>query len=219
MSLAIFDLDNTLIKGDSDYLWGTYLVENDIVDKTFYAESNDKFYRQYKDGCLNIDEYLQFSLKPLADHPPEKLYAWRESFVEEKIKPLILNDAQKLIEKHQKAGDTLMVITATNFFVTEPIVKLYGIDHLIATQPEFKEGRYTGDYEGIPSFQAGKVKRLHQWLDQNQHTLEDSWFYSDSQNDIPLLSCVTHPVAVDPDAALKSFAEAKGWPIISLRGL
>ena len=218
MSLAIFDLDNTLLAGDSDYLWGEFLVEKGIVDGEAYRLANERFYEQYREGCLDIAEFLYFALKPLADNAPERLYVWREQFIEEKIKPILLPAAHEVVEKHREAGDLLLVITATNRFVTEPIVKLYGIEHLIATTPEFRGGRYTGRFEGVPCFQAGKVKRLDEWMEVNDHALHDSWFYSDSHNDLPLLERVSNPVAVDPDETLLAVAEEKGWPVISLRG-
>jgi HAD superfamily hydrolase (TIGR01490 family) len=217
VSLAIFDLDNTLIADDSDYLWGQFLVDQGIVDKNRYESANAKFYEDYKHGTLNIVEFLRFSLQPLADHNPEQLYHWRAQFVDEAIKPLLLESAQQLIDKHRKRGDTLLVITATNRFVTEPIVQLYGIENLLATTPEFVDGRYTGRFNGIPCFREGKVKLLEAWLESSSETLQGSWFYSDSHNDLPLLKLVDHPVAVDPDEKLTEFAGASNWPIISLR--
>jgi HAD superfamily hydrolase (TIGR01490 family) len=217
VSLAIFDLDNTLIADDSDYLWGQFLVDQGIVDKDYYEEANTKFYSDYKHGTLDIAEFLRFSLKPLADNTPDDLYRWRSQFIESIIKPLLLKPAQQLIAKHRERGDTLMVITATNRFVTEPIVKLYGIDLLLATTPDFVDSRYTGTFTGIPCFQEGKVKLLEEWLGQAKETLENSWFYSDSHNDLPLLKRVDNPVAVDPDDKLKAYAEEVNWPIISLR--
>lgn len=217
MRLAIFDLDNTLLAGDSDYLWGEFLVEKGIVDGEAYRSANERFYEQYRAGKLDIAEFLHFALKPLSQNNPEDLFAWRTQFVEEKIKPITLPSARQVIEKHRAAGDILLVITATNRFVTEPIVKLYGIDHLIATTPEFREGRYTGEFEGIPCFQAGKVIRLDEWIAEHDYGLADSWFYSDSHNDLPLLEKVSNPVAVDPDETLRGIAQARGWPVISLR--
>lgn len=217
MSLAIFDLDNTLIADDSDYLWGQFLVDRGIVEKAYYEEANARFYSDYKQGTLNITEFLHFVLKPLADNKPDNLYRWRQQFVDEVIRPLLLTSAQQLIDKHKNRGDTLMVITATNRFVTEPIVKLYGIDILLATTPDIVDGRYTGTFSGIPCFQEGKVKQLEQWLETTVETLAGSWFYSDSHNDLPLLTRVDNPVAVDPDAKLKAYAEAANWPVISLR--
>ncbi|MGZ5051691.1 MAG: histidinol-phosphatase [Methylobacter sp.] len=217
MSLAIFDLDNTLIANDSDYLWGQFLVDQGIVDKNHYESANAKFYDDYKQGTLDIVEFLHFSLKPLADNKPEQLYQWRAQFIDEIIRPLMLQPAQQLIDKHRDRGDTLLVITATNRFVTEPIVQLYGIDNLLATTPEFVDGRYTGSFNGIPCFQEGKVKLLETWLTGSTETMHDSWFYSDSHNDLPLLKLVDHPVAVDPDQKLAEFAVAANWPVITLR--
>ena len=217
MSLAIFDLDNTLIADDSDYLWGQFLVNQGLVNAADYEAANAKFYKDYREGILDIVEFLHFSLKPLAQYPAEQLYEWRTEFVHNIIKPLLLEPAQQLINQHRVRGDTVLVITATNRFVTEPIVQLYGIELLLATTPEFIEGRYTGKFIGTPCFQAGKVKHLYDWLAHTQESLVDSCFYSDSHNDLPLLSLVDNPVAVDPDPQLAVYAEAHGWPVISLR--
>lgn len=217
MSLAIFDLDNTLIADDSDYLWGQFLVDRGIVDKDHYETANTKFYEDYKQGTLDIVEFLRFSLRPLAENDPLQLYQWRAEFIQDVITPLLLKPAQQLIDKHRTQGDTLLVITATNRFVTDPIVKLYGIDNLLATTPEMIEGSYTGKFIGIPCFQEGKVKLLNEWLSLSSHTMDGSWFYSDSHNDLPLLKLVDHPVAVDPDQKLTQFAKNANWPIISLR--
>ncbi len=217
MSLAIFDLDNTLIADDSDYLWGQFLVDQGIVDKAYYEATNAKFYDDYKQGNLDIAEFLHFSLQPLAMNDPTDLYRWRSQFIDMIIRPLLLKPAQELIEKHRMRGDTLMVITATNRFVTEPIVKLYGIDILLATTPDKVDGRYTGTFSGIPCFQEGKVKLLEEWLRKSSESLVNSWFYSDSHNDLPLLKRVDNPVAVDPDEKLSVYARQANWPIISLR--
>jgi HAD superfamily hydrolase (TIGR01490 family) len=217
VSLAIFDLDNTLIADDSDYLWGQFLVDQGIVDKNHYESANARFYDDYKQGTLDIVEFLRFSLQPLADNNPEQLYQWRAQFIEETIRPLMLQSAQQLIDKHKARGDTLLVITATNRFVTEPIVNLYGIENLLATTPEFIDGRYTGGFNDIPCFREGKVELLEAWLKNSTETMQDSWFYSDSHNDLPLLKLVDNPVAVDPDEKLAEFANASNWPIISLR--
>lgn len=217
MSLTIFDLDNTLISDDSDHLWGEFLVEKKLVDGDHYAKANTQFYNDYCQGKLDINEYLQFALAFLAEHPIDKLYQWRDQFIEEKIHPLVLPAAQGLVEKHRDKGDTLMVITATNRFVTAPIVELFGIDTMLATEPEFINGRYTGQYVGMPCYQEGKVSRLTDWLTQHQLDLNNSTFYSDSHNDIPLLKKVTNPIAVDPDGPLKQYANKHHWPIITLR--
>lgn len=217
MTLAIFDLDNTLIANDSDYLWGQYLVDRGIVDKDYYEQANKKFYEDYKHGTLDIVEFLNFSLAPLARHDAEQLHRWRQEFVEDLIKPIKLEAAQQLVDKHRRQGDTLLVITATNRFVTSPIVELFGIDNLLATTPEFINGQYTGKFNETPCYQHGKVIHLNDWLARTHESLEHSWFYSDSHNDLPLLKLVEHPVAVDPDDKLRQYAEQANWPIISLR--
>jgi HAD superfamily hydrolase (TIGR01490 family) len=218
VSLAIFDLDNTLIAGDSDYLWGQFLVENGIVARDSYEAANARFYEEYKDGSLDIARFLEFALEPLARNDPADLDRWRGAFIAEKIVPALLPAARALIGKHREAGDLPLIITATNRFVTEPIARLYSIDHLIATAPEFRAGRYTGRFVGTPCFREGKVARLDEWLAEQGRDLKGSWFYSDSLNDLPLLSRVDHPVAVDPDDTLSRHARERGWPVISLRG-
>ncbi len=218
MGIALFDLDNTLLNGDSDYLWGQFLVEQGIVDQAFYESTNAEFYEDYRQGTLDIHKFLDFALAPLASNDHDQLKAWRVQFIEEKIKPILLPEAFDLVEKHRTDGDVLLVITATNKFVTEPIVDLHRIDNILATVPEFIDGRFTGKVSGIPCFQDGKVKLLESWLEETGLTLDDSWFYSDSLNDLPLLERVTHPVAVDPDATLRSIALNNRWPVISLRG-
>ncbi len=217
MSLAIFDLDNTLIGGDSDYLWGQYLGEIGAVDGEHYRREHDRFYQEYLDGVLDIHEFLRFQLEPLAKHSLDTLRRWRRQFLEEKVQPILLPKAAELLDRHKQAGDTLLVITATNRFITEPIVGALGVEHLIATEPEFKNGSYTGEVTGLPSYAAGKVNRLQAWLEKHGVGLEDSWFYSDSHNDLPLLEVVTHPVAVDPDQILREKSLERNWPIISLR--
>lgn len=217
MSLAIFDLDNTLLGGDSDYLWGRFLVERGLVDGEFYERENQRFYDQYRTGTLDIHEFLAFMLQPLASTPLAELLNWRAQFIEAKIHPILLPRAAELVKQHRTAGDTLLIITATNRFITEPIAELFGVPHLLATEPEFVNGRYTGRSSGIPCFQRGKVERLNAWLAETGHDLAGSWFYSDSHNDLPLLSRVAHPVAVDPDDVLAEYAQERGWPIISLR--
>ena len=217
MALALFDLDNTLLDGDSDYLWGCFLAEHGIVDAETYESENQRFYDQYLEGSLDIHEFLRFQLKPLATHKRAQLEAWREQYLVEKIDPILLPRARALLEKHRAQGDQLLIITATNRFITEPIAKRYGVDQLLATEPEIVAGEYTGAVNGTPCFQTGKVEQLHNWLEKENQTLEGSWFYSDSHNDLPLLEQVEHPVAVDPDDKLKSHARAMGWPITSLR--
>lgn len=220
MNLALFDLDNTLIAGDSDFQWAQFLITKKVLDRELHEAKNIEFYEQYKAGTLNIHEFLDFQLKPLARHPRAQLEAWRSEFVQKKIMPIIAPGARSLIERHQLDGDLCIIITATNSFVTAPIAQLFGIDHLIATEPEQKEGEFTGRITGTPSFREGKIERLEKWLDEHNLTWLSflrSWFYSDSLNDLPLMSKVTHPVAVDPDVTLKNHAEKNNWSIISLR--
>ena len=217
MALAIFDLDNTLLAGDSDYLWGVSLAEQGAVDGAHYERENERFYREYKEGRLDIFEFLRFSLRPLRENDPDKLHSWRRNFLERKIEPILLPRAGDLLERHRRRGDTLLIITATNAFVTAPIARLLGVEHLLATEPEMRDGRYTGGVAGIPCFRNGKVERLRDWLAQRHESLTGSWFYSDSHNDIPLLELVDNPVAVDPDDELRRYAAEQGWPVISLR--
>ena len=217
MALAIFDLDHTLLSGDSDHVWGQFLVDTKIVEPEHHQRQNDYFYEKYKAGCLDIEEYLTFALKPLTEQPLEKMLTLRETFIEQRIKPLITDKARALISKHQQAGDELLIITATNAFVTRPIATLLGFVELIAPEPEFIEGQYTGGITGIPSFQQGKVTRLEMWLAEKQIDLAGAFFYSDSHNDLPLLNIVDNPIAVDADEILTETAIRNGWPIISLR--
>jgi HAD superfamily hydrolase (TIGR01490 family) len=217
MALAIFDLDNTLLNGDSDYLWGQFLVEKGIVDGDHYEQENQRFYDEYKAGTLDIMAFLRFSLAPLAEHDMASLQAWHREFMQEKISPIMQARARDLIEQHRHANDELLIITATNSFVTAPIAAAYGIDNLLATEPELNNGRYTGGVAGTPCFREGKVERLNAWLTETSHSLDGSSFYSDSHNDLPLLQMVDKPVAVDPDDSLAEHARRQGWPIISLR--
>lgn len=218
MALAIFDLDNTLIAGDSDHSWGVFLVEKNLVDAETYQLANDRFYADYKNGCLDIRAYLKFSLAPLTRHSAEQLAALHSEFMEQHIEPLMLPKAAELLRQHRDRGDHLLIITATNGFVTRPIAKRLGVDDILATDPEFIDGRYTGDFVGTPCFQGGKITHLHEWLKTNRHSLEGAYFYSDSINDLPLLEQVDNPVAVDPDDRLAAIAEQRGWQVISLRG-
>jgi HAD superfamily hydrolase (TIGR01490 family) len=217
MSLAIFDLDNTLLGDDSDYLWGRFLIEQGLVDGDDYERENQRFYDAYRAGTLDIQEFLAFMLRPLAEHPPERLLDWRARFIEDKIRPILLPKALELLARHRDAGDTLLIVTATNRFITAPIAELLDVPHLLATEVEFADGRFTGRSFGVPCFQHGKVERLSEWLAETGQDLNQSWFYSDSHNDLPLLDRVRYPVAVDPDAVLAQHARERGWPIISLR--
>ena len=216
MSLAIFDLDNTLLAGDSDYLWGKFLSQKNIVDAEWYEQENQRFYDAYKAGTLDIFEFLAFSLQPLTRFTLKQLGDLHQEYMQEVIQPLITSQAQALVEKHRQQKDTLLIITATNSFITRPIATAFGIDNLLATEPELADGKYTGKVAGIPCYREGKVKRLHAWLSSHHETLENSTFYSDSHNDLPLLREVTNPVAVNPDNQLLETARQKDWPIINL---
>ncbi|GHE20586.1 HAD family hydrolase [Halomonas urumqiensis] len=217
MSLAIFDLDNTLISIDSDHAWGEFLLEQGAVDPVAYREANDRFMADYAAGTLDMHAFLEVALAPLAENSPEQLAAWHQQFMASKIEPHILAKGEELVARHRTRGDTLMIITATNRFITGPIAGRLGIDHLIAVEPEIVNGRYTGKPSGTPSYREGKVIRLEAWLADTDLTMDDAWFYSDSHNDLPLLEKVEHPVAVDPDDTLRQEAEKRGWKIISLR--
>ena len=217
MTLAIFDLDNTLLNGDSDHAWGEFIADLGVVDATSYRQQNDAFYDDYCRGELDIFAYQRFVLGVLVGKAPEELARWHTQFMREKIAGMILPKAEALIAQHRAQGHTLMIITATNAFITAPIAKRLGIDLLIATEPELRDGFYTGDITGTPCYREGKVERLNAWLQKNNRSLEGSFFYSDSHNDLPLLQKVDKPVAVDPDEKLKAFAEENGWSVMSLR--
>jgi len=217
MALALFDLDNTLLADDSDFLWGCFLVEKALVDKSTYDESNQRFYADYKNGTLDIFAFLAFSLKPLTLYSSEKLTALHKEFMQKHIIPAMTKKGLAKIKQHRDQGDTTVIITATNRFVTGPIAQAFGVDDLIATDPEILNGKYTGKVAGTPCFQEGKLMRLNQWLENTSHDLKDSIFYSDSHNDLPLLEKVTIPVAVDPDEQLKKIAEERNWEITSFR--
>ena len=217
MALAIFDLDNTLIAGDSDHSWGQFLVAQGRVDQSHYQTMNDRFYADYEAGCLDIHAYLKFSLAPLATLSASDLKTLHLEFMEQMIAPMRLALADRLIEKHRADGDRLLVITSTNRFIVEPICRSLGLSEILATEPEIIDGVYTGRIVGIPTYQEGKVKCLDVWLRENNETLDGSYFYSDSINDMPLLLQVTHPVAVDPDPQLRAEAVNRCWDIISLR--
>ncbi|WP_044871072.1 HAD family hydrolase [Pseudomonas sp. LFM046] len=217
MRLALFDLDNTLLAGDSDHAWGDYLCERGILDGIAYKARNDEFYQDYLAGRLNIRDYLNFSLEILGRTEMAQLDQWHREFMRDCIEPIILPKGEALLAEHRAAGDKLLIITATNRFVTAPIVARLGVETLLATECEMADGRYTGRTTDVPCFREGKVTRLARWLDETGHSLEDSSFYSDSMNDLPLLEQVTRPVAVDPDPNLRAEAEKRSWPVISLR--
>lgn len=217
MVLALFDLDNTLLAGDSDYEWAQFLIDKGVLDRERYESKNQVFYDRYKAGTLDIFEFLAFQLRPLAEHPRKQLDAWHREFMETRIRPMIRDSARALVDSHR--GETRMIITATNSFVTAPIAQAFGVEHLIATEPAVRDGAYTGGVDGIPCFQGGKVTRLEAWLHdrgENLKNITKSTFYSDSHNDLPLLERVTHPVAVDPDERLRAHALAHQWPVLAL---
>jgi len=217
MKLALFDLDNTLLAGDSDFEWAQYLIDRGVLDREAYEARNQQFYDQYKAGTLDIHEFLDFQLKPLSRHPRDVLDAWHADYMRTRILPMIRASARELVERHR--GETRVLITATNSFVTAPIAREFGIEHLIATDPEERDGSFTGGVRGVPCFREGKVTRLEAWLADQGYGINNvikSTFYSDSHNDLPLLERVSHPVAVDPDPALRAQAEARGWPVLSL---
>ncbi len=218
MSLAIFDLDNTLLCGDSDHVWGEFLVAQGAVDRARFASENNRYYAAYLAGTLDIYEFLeQHQLRPLAEHDRATLERWRTEFMHTRIAPLITPAARALVEQHRARGDTLLIVTATNRFITAPIAAAFGIPHLIATEPEEVNGQFTGKVAGVPSYREGKVQRLNEWLADRHESLDGSWFYSDSHNDLPLLNLVEHPVAVNADAILAEYARARGWTMIELR--
>ena len=213
MALAIFDLDKTLITGDSDFLWGEFMSENGMVDRANYQKRNADFFKQYTLGKLNISEYLEFCLEPLSRFSYDELNNFHRSFLEEKIRPIISNDAIKQVEKHRDQGDTLLVLTATNRFITSPIVAEFGIENLLATEIEFIDERYTGKVLGKPCFQEGKIEHLKRWISNRNISLDDSHFYSDSHNDLPTLELVDYPNVVNPDDKLREIALKRNWPI------
>ena len=219
-NLALFDLDNTLLAGDSDYNWSLFLINEGLLDGAAHHARNEQFYQDYKNGCLDIYAFLEFQLKPLSEHPKKFLDELHLKYMEKIIRPMMTQKAQDLVSRHQDAGDLCVVITATNSFVTRPIAAAYGIENLIGTDPEMVNGEYTGGVSGVPSFKEGKVTRINQWLAERATTLADyetSYFYSDSHNDLPLMKLVTNPVAVNADEILSEYAKQQGWPQISLR--
>lgn len=220
MRLALFDLDHTLLAGDSDYEWGQFLVDHGVLAREQYEAQNAAYYEQYKAGTLDIHEFLGFALRPLADHTDAELARWHAQFMAERIRPMISARARALVREHLQAGDLCAIVTATNRFVTAPIAREFGVPHLVATEPERVGGRYTGRVAGTPCFREGKIRRVEDWLAVLGYTLagfEQSTFYSDSHNDLPLLERVTRPVAVDPDPQLAAAARARSWSVISLR--
>lgn len=220
MKLALFDLDNTLLNGDSDFEWSQFLISIGVLDRELFEAKNLAFYEHYKAGTLDIHEFLEFQLKPLSRHARKTLDGWHQQFMRDKVLPMITPSSRVLVQRHLAQGDICVIITATNSFVTAPIAHEFGIEHLIATEPEHREGEFTGRVAGVPSFREGKITRLEAWLAERGWTLdsfEDSTFYSDSLNDLPLLCKVRQPVAANPDETLRAHAEQHGWPIVNLR--
>ena len=220
MNLALFDLDNTLLSGDSDFEWAQFLIEQGVLDRELFETKNLAFYEQYKAGTLDIHEFLDFQLKPLSRHARKVLDGWHEEFMRRKVRGMMGDTARALVVRHRTAGDVCVIITATNSFVTAPIAREFGVEHLIATEPEQQDGEFTGRVADVPCFREGKITRLENWMAQhgwNWNSFAESWFYSDSLNDLPLLAKVKNPVAVDPDATLRAHAEQHGWRIMTLR--
>lgn len=214
MALALFDLDNTLLNGDSDHAWGIFLTKVGAVDKQLHQQAQDHFYQQYVNGSLDIYEFLAFQLKPLTQFTEEQLYAWRDQFMTSEVEPMIADDKVAVLEQHKAQGDKVVIITATNDFITRPIANKLGVDTLIATQVARDINGFTGKITGTPCFQEGKVTLLNAWLDTQKDSLAGSWFYSDSYNDLPLLQLVDNPVAVTPDERLRTHAQKHHWKVI-----
>jgi HAD superfamily hydrolase (TIGR01490 family) len=218
LDLALFDLDNTLLSGDSDYEWAQFLIERGVIERAEYEAKNDRFFLQYKEGTLDIHEFLEFQLAPLARYPRGKLDEWHAEFMRNKIEPIIRAKGVELVRRHLGHGDLCAIVTSTNAFITAPIAREFGLD-LVATELEVRDGRFTGKPSGTPCFREGKITRVEEWLAGQGRILASFtaiWFYSDSQNDLPLLEYVTHPVAVDPDEVLRGVAVKRGWQVISL---
>ncbi|MGE8548225.1 MAG: HAD family hydrolase [Alcaligenes sp.] len=219
-SLALFDLDHTLLPLDSDYQWADFLARSGRAGDPLEAvRRNEDLMERYNQGLLTAEESAEFMLGLLTRGTQEELLAWQDEFMQAIILPSITPAARELLAQHQDQGHLVAIVTATNEFVTRPIAAALGVQHLIATTPEMLEGRYTGKIAGVPSFQAGKITRVNQWLQGMGRTLSDferSWFYSDSPNDLPLMEVVSHPVATNPSDRLRSVAVERGWTIIDL---
>ncbi len=218
--LALFDLDHTLLPLDSDYQWAVFMAETGRAgDPAEALRRNQELMDRYNAGDLTAEQAAEFMLGLLAAHPPHLLAAWHEEFMQKVIRPAMTAQAIALVEKHLQSGDLCAVVTATNSFVTSPIARAFGIPTLIATEPEYQAGRYTGKIAGTPSFKHGKVIRVQSWLASLGKTLQDfetSHFYSDSSNDLPLLEVVTHPIVTNPSPGLLAVAQERGWPVLNL---
>jgi HAD superfamily hydrolase (TIGR01490 family) len=217
--LALFDLDNTLLEGDSDHAWGEFLISNGLVEEKAHREKNDDFYNQYKLGTLDIHGYVAFTLEPVMQLDSTQRARLLAEFMEQTVQPIILDKGKELVRTHLEAGDFCIIITATNEFISTPIAKLFNADLVIATELQTIDGKYNGKISGTPCYQGGKISKLNAWIDQqeNHFNLSDAVFYSDSINDLPLLQEVATPVAVDPDQKLREKAESEGWEILTLR--
>jgi HAD superfamily hydrolase (TIGR01490 family) len=220
VNLTLFDLDNTLLNGDSDFEWSQFLIRIGVLDRELFEAKNLDFYEHYKAGTLDIQEFLDFQLKPLSRHARKTLDEWHRRFMREQALGMISEAARDLVNRHRKAGDVCAIITATNSFVTAPIAREFGVEHLIATEPEQKNGEFTGRVAGVPSFREGKITRLEEWMELqgwDWSSFAETTFYSDSLNDLPLLAKVKHPIAVNPDETLLKHANLHGWKVMSLR--
>lgn len=217
VKLALFDLDHTLLDGDSDSLWGRYLVRQGVVDSDEYRREGARYMAEYRAGKLDIHQFLAFGLRPLRDNTPERLAAWRAAFLQDSVLPRIPAASRALLARHRGLGHTLVIITATNGFITAPIAAELGVDALIATEPEKDGARFTGRVAGVPCFREGKVQKLDAWLAASRSKPDETWFYSDSHNDLPLLERVDHPIAVNPDEVLSRTALERSWPTLRLK--
>ena len=222
MNLALFDLDNTLLAGDSDFEWAQFLISKGVVDREIQEAKNIEFYEHYKAGTLDIYEFLIFQLAPLTRHPRAELDAWHREYMDRHIRPIMTDKAKAAVAQHLAAGDLCAIVTATNSFVTGPIAREFGIPHLIGTVPAVnpENGAFSGGPRGTPAFQAGKITRVESWLESMGlwwGSFDNSCFYSDSHNDLPLMQKVKMPIAVDPDDKLRAHASQMGWKIITLR--
>ena len=214
--LLIFDLDNTLLAGDSDRNWGIFLSEQQIVD-TSYLDESERFYNNYYDGSLDIDGFLSFCLRPLIANDMSKLLKLREQFIEEKIRPIVTKTGKELIDQAHAEGKKVIIATATNDFVTRPIADIFDVSVLIATEFEIKDNAFTGRVVGAPCFRGGKLNKVNKWINDNNFDLSQASFYSDSFNDLPLLERVKKPVIVDGDDKLKEIGKNKNWECVSFR--
>jgi len=218
--IALFDLDYTLLGGDATYEWIHFLIRRGVLDRASTAPELERFYDEYAAGTLDIRDFLHFDFRPLANHPRAQLEKWRDQYLAEAIEPMILSKSVELVASHEARGHLTVIITAANSFVSAPIARKFGVSHLLASEPECRDGEFTGNIDGIPCFHEGKVTRLDAWLASRGQKLTDfapSYFYGDSQSDVPLMERVTHPVVVAPDTALAELARERNWPIISLR--